>query len=115
MQHLAAGETRHGFQNPVRQNHRHCRAVEAALAGLEVQVIGVIVSAGSATFCEALAGAVVPLRRLGEVLRPLPRRRHDPMHLAIAWQRLVDVAADAESRREEHRDALRQRRSVGGD
>jgi restriction system protein len=113
VQHLAAGETRHSFQNPVRQNHRHCRAVAAALAGLDVQVVGVVVSAGSATFCAELAGAVVPLPRLSEVLRSLPKRRHDPAQLDDAWRRLVGVAADAESRREEHRDALHQRRNSG--
>jgi Nuclease-related domain len=113
VQHLAAGEIQHVFQNPVHQNHRHCRAVEAALTGLDVPVAGIIVSAGSATFCEALAGAVVPLPRLDDVLQRSSGRRHDPVHLDHAWRRLVGVAADAESRREEHGDALRQRRNHG--
>jgi hypothetical protein len=34
VQHLVAGEIRYAFQNPVHQNYRHCRAVEAALAGV---------------------------------------------------------------------------------
>lgn len=110
VQHLAAGEVRHVFQNPVHQNFRHCRAVEAASAGLDVPVAGIIVSAGSATFCAALESGVVPLLRLGEVFRPAPRRRHDPRHLDMAWQRLSRAAADGEPRREEHRDLLRQRR-----
>ena len=38
-QHLAAGETRHSFQNPVRQNHRHCRAVAAAIPGARFVVL----------------------------------------------------------------------------
>jgi hypothetical protein len=113
VQHLDAGETRHAFQNPVHQNFRHCRAVEAALAGLDVAVAGLIVSAGSATFCDALEGAVVPLPCLGEVFRSLPRRRHDPRHLENGWERLSRAVADAEPRREEHRDLLHQRWGSG--
>jgi hypothetical protein len=70
VQHLAAGERRHVFQNPIHQNHRHCRAVETALAGLNVPIAGIIVSAGSAIFCDGLRGSVVPLPRLGEVFCP---------------------------------------------
>lgn len=110
VQHLAAGEIRHGFQNPLHQNHRHCRAVEAALTGLKVPVAGIIVSAGAATFCDELQGRVVPLGRLAQVFRSAPRRRTDPGHLAVAWHRLVGATEAAESRREEHREAVRRRR-----
>jgi hypothetical protein len=113
VQHLAAGEIRHAFQNPVHQNHRHCRAVEAALAGLTVPVAGIIVSAGAATFCDELQGRVVPLARLAGVFRVAPRRRTDPGHLAVAWQRLVGATEAAESRREEHREAVRRSRDGG--
>jgi hypothetical protein len=65
VQHLDGGETRHAFQNPVHQNFRHCRAVEPALAGLDVVVAGLIVSAGSATFCDALEGRRGPIAVLG--------------------------------------------------
>ena len=40
---------------------------------------------------------------------------HDPRHLDIAWQRLIRVTADAESRREEHLDLVRERRSFGSE
>jgi Nuclease-related domain len=109
-QHLNAGETRHEFQNPVHQNRRHCRAVEAAVAGLEVPIAGLIVSAGSATFCEELRDKVVPLSRLAASFRVTPDRLHDPQQMEIAWQRLRRVVADAEPRRDEHREAMRQRR-----
>ena len=61
-QHLAGGRIRHRFQNPVRQNHRHCKAVEAAIIGLTVPVHGRIVSAGRARFCEALEVVPIPWR-----------------------------------------------------
>ncbi|WP_158744948.1 nuclease-related domain-containing protein [Acidisphaera sp. L21] len=110
VQHLAAGEVRHALQNPVHQNHRHCRAVQVVLAGLLVPIAGIIVSAGSATFCDDLKGRVVPLPRLAEVFRPTPCRSHDPRDLDVAWRRLLDATAAAEVRREEHQEAMRHRR-----
>jgi hypothetical protein len=56
---------------------------------------------------------VVPLVRLAEVFRAAPRRRTDPEHLAVAWQRLVGATEAAESRREEHREAVRRCRDGG--
>jgi restriction system protein len=111
VQHLNAGETRHQFQNPVHQNRRHCRAVGALLAGLDVPIAGIIVSAGSATFCEELRDSVILLPRLAASLRATPERLAGPWQLGIAWQRLCRVAAEAEPRREEHREAMRQRRT----
>lgn len=111
LQHLANNEVRHVFQNPARQNHRHCRAVEAALAGYDVPVVGAIVSAGSATFCAELEGMVVPIGRLGDLFRPLPPRAHDAAALESAWHQLVAAVAAAEPRREEHHEAVRRHRN----
>ena len=111
LQHLVNGEVRHAFQNPARQNHRHCRAVEAALAGYDVPVVVAIVSAGSATFCAELEGMVVPIDRLGDLFRPLPPRAHDAAALERAWHQLVAAVAAAEPRREEHHEAVRRRRN----
>jgi hypothetical protein len=110
LQHLADGETRHSFQNPLRQNHRHCRAVAGVLVGLDVPIAGYIVSAGSATFADNLKLLVVPIDRISEVFLEEPRRRTNPAQLDRAWSRLVDAASVSEAQREEHREALRQRR-----
>jgi hypothetical protein len=110
MQHLADGETRHSFQNPVRQNHRHCRAVESVLADLDVPIAGYIVSAGSATFSDTLQPFVVPIDRLSELFHNEPMRPTDPTQLDQAWSRLVDATSVGETRREEHQETLRQRR-----
>lgn len=112
VQHLVGGEIRHPFQNPVHQNHRHRQAVEAAVAGYDVPIIGYVVSAGSATFAEELLGLVVPVDQFGEMFRDNPPRPHDPQALDRAWQRLVDAVAAGEPRREEHQDLLRLRRSI---
>ncbi|MDB5398056.1 MAG: hypothetical protein JWQ55_74, partial [Rhodopila sp.] len=110
VQHLAGGEVRYSFRNPIRQNHRHCRAVEAVLAGLDVPVGGYVVSAGSATFCAELAAVVVPLGRLAAMFDAAPPRAYTPAHLEIAWDRLATAAAAAQHRREEHGEAMCRRR-----
>lgn len=112
MQHLAEGETHHLFQNPVHQNHRHCRAVRSALSGLDVPIAGYVVSAGSATFCAELASAVVPIARLPELFHTAWPLFRDAVTLGRAWQRLVVAVAAAEPRREEHREAMRRRREA---
>ncbi len=111
VQHLVGGEIRHPFQNPVHQNHRHRHAVEAAVAGYDVSIIGYVVSAGSATFAEELLGLVVPIDRLCQMFRDSPPRSHDPQMLDRAWQRLVDAVAAGEPRRQEHQDLVRLRRN----
>jgi hypothetical protein len=111
MQHLSDDETQHAFQNPAYQNHRHCRAVEAILAGLDVRVAGYVVFAGSATFCDELQGAVVPIARLPEFFRADPPRACNAVSLGRAWERLIVAAAAGEPRREEHRKAVRLRRA----
>ncbi len=112
VQHLIHDEVRHVFQNPARQNHRHYRAVEAALAGNDVPIAGAIVSAGSATFCAELEGVVVPIGRLGELFRPTPSRgTHGAAALERAWHQLVAAVAAAEPRREEHYETVRRDRN----
>ncbi len=109
VQHLASGETRHPFLNPLHQNHRHCRAVEAAIAGFDVPIAGIVVSAGNATFCDDLQGAVVPVDRLIEVLNRLSSRARDPAALEKAWLCLVSAVTTAEARRVEHGEMVRRR------
>jgi Nuclease-related domain len=111
MQHLADDETRHAFQNPAYQNHRHCRAVEAILAGLDVPIAGYVVFAGSATLCDELQGAVVPIARLPALFRTEPPRACNAVHLGRAWERLIVAGAAGEPRREEHMEAVRMRRA----
>lgn len=111
VQHLADNETRHAFQNPAYQNHRHRRAVEAILAGLDVSVAGYVVFAGSATFCDELQGAVVPIGCLPMLFRTDPPRAPNALHLERAWERLIVAAAAAEPRRAEHREVVRLRRA----
>jgi hypothetical protein len=115
MQHLAADEVRHVFQNPLHQNRRHCGAAGAVLTGLDVPIVGLIVSAASATFCEELQGSIVPLPQLAALLRAMSEGRLVRQTLNVAWQLLSRAAEEAESRREEHNDAMRRLSDVSAE
>ena len=93
-QYLAGGRVRHAFQNPLRQNYRHCKAVEAAIGATAVPVAGFVVSEGRARFCPELATAVVPVMDLGRIATS--EFHADPVtadELEMAWARLVACAA----------------------
>ena len=108
-QHLAGG-TKTAFQNPLRQNHRHCSAVREALAGFAVPVHGYVVSAGRAKLGDDLVGVVVPLDHLSQVFLPVSRGVVDPAILRRAWDLLVAAATRAEPQRAEHLAMLRTRK-----
>ncbi len=94
-QYLAGGRVRHAFQNPLRQNYRHCKAVEAAIGATAVPVAGFVVSAGRARFCPELATAVVPVMDLGRIATA--EFHADAVtadELEMAWARLVACAAE---------------------
>lgn len=110
VQHLAGGETRHALLNPLHQNHRHCRAVEATIADFDVPIAGIVVSAGSATFCDELQGVVVQVDRLGEAIHRLPSEAQGSAMLEKAWLCLLVAVTTAETRREEHGEMVRRRR-----
>jgi len=110
-QHLAGGRIRHRFQNPVRQNHRHCKAVEAAIIGLTVPVHGRIVSAGRARFCEALETVPIPVPALGRLVVDSPwMARVNTGELNAAWTRLETLARRTPRLRRLHRAEVRARR-----
>ena len=110
-QHLAGGRIRHRFQNPVRQNHRHCKAVEAAIIGLTVPVYGRIVSAGRARFCEALEAVPIPVPALGRLVVDSPwMARVNTGELNAAWTRLGTLARRTPRLRRLHRAEVRARR-----
>jgi hypothetical protein len=84
------------FQNPLRQNYRHVMAVRRVIGDSDVPVRGHVVSAGPARFEWELAGAVIPLDRIGEILGDQCGERVDGRRLDKAWKRLlaaVEVSA----------------------
>ena len=111
-QHFAGGRVRHRFQNPVRQNYRHCKAVEAAVSGLAVPVHSLIVSAGRARFCPALEPVLVPVAALSRLTDGTPWVASvDSAELAVAWVRLEELALRTPRLRPLHRAEVRARRT----
>ncbi len=94
-QHLSGGRVRHAFQSPLRQNHRHCKAVEAVIATMAVPVIGFVVSAGRARFCPELQTKVVPVADLGRITTgDFQAQAVSADALETAWARLVACAVE---------------------
>ena len=108
-QYLAGGTTRSDFQNPVRQNYRHCSAASEIIGDASVHVRGYVVSAGKAKFSDGLIGTVVPVDSLSDVFLPSDGPRVDQNALRQAWERLTVAAQAGESRREEHLSSVRAR------
>lgn len=111
-QHLAQGATRTNFQNPVRQNHRHCSATSEIVGNPNVLARGYVVSAGKARFSDGLAGIVVPLDTLSDVFLPSDGPCADQDALRQAWERLSIAARAGEARRAEHLAGVRARRGT---
>jgi hypothetical protein len=77
-----------------------------------VLVRGFVVSAGKARFDDALAGVVVELDGLPDILLPNDGSRADQTALRLAWERLIVAAQAGEARRAEHLASVRSKRGM---
>jgi hypothetical protein len=111
-QYLAQGATRTNFQNPLRQNYRHCSATVEIVGDPSVLVRGYVVSAGKARFGDTLAGIVVDVDNLADIFIPDDSRRADGNALRLAWERLTVAAQAGEARRAEHLAGVRAKRGL---
>jgi hypothetical protein len=111
-QYLPRGATRTNFHNPLRQNYRHCAATSEIVRDPNVLVRGFVVSAGKARFDDALAGVVVELDGLPDILLPNDGSRADQTALRLAWERLIVAAQAGEARRAEHLASVRSKRGM---
>ena len=105
--------TERTFLNPLIQNEAHMAAVREVIRDGAVCLRGLVVSAGKARFAGPIAGFVVPLRDLAEVLRgsvSLPLLGQDAID--AAWRTLAAEAAMSGQRRERHVDYVRRRRAT---
>lgn len=98
-QRFPGGKGAFRFLNPLRQNERHCHAVRAVLHGLPVEVAGILIAAGTASYTAALTPAITAIRDLRHVL--FSRK---PVGDAIneAWGRLTNAASIGETYRDQH-------------
>lgn len=104
------GRRRFPVRNPVRQNFRHVKAVQALVEGLGVPVHGLVVAAGDASFADALTPAVVPVAALGRALGELGRRGPQPVRIEEAWGRLLEARQASKELRAAHRAGIEGRR-----
>jgi hypothetical protein len=111
-QYLAQDTTRTNFQNPLRQNYRHCAATVEIVGDPTVLVRGYVVSAGKARFSDTLAGFVVDLDNLADILVPDDSQRADRNALRLAWERLTAAAQAGEARRAKHLADVRAKRGL---
>lgn len=110
----ASGQVRN-FLNPLLQNEAHMGAVRAVISDPAVSLRGLVVSAGHARFAGPIAGCVVPLHQMANVLRestaiPL----YGQTHIDRAWAMLASEAARSDSRRAPHVAYVRSRKRALG-
>ena len=100
------GRRRHSFQNPLRQNYAHVRALEALVPDIPIE--GQVVFAGSARFPEGLPEGVCRPSELADELRPL-RQGEVSAALSRAWEKVLEASRTDPAARREHLRGLQAR------
>ena len=100
------GRRRHRFQNPLRQNFAHVRAIEALLPDIPVE--GRVVFAGQARFANGMPEGVCHAADLADELRSLRQGQPSPV-LRDAWARVLAAARTDRAARREHLRGLQAR------
>lgn len=113
-QHLKDGAVRTAFLNPLRQNFRHVRAVERLVQsiGSAIAIQGHVVSAGRADYAPQIRDSVVMLPAMADLFPREPASPAETGELRRVWAFLAEVAARHESRRDEHRSGLAERKAT---
>ena len=106
-QRFPDSEERFTLPNPLRQNYRHRRAVEDLISDHAVLVRAHVVTAGSAEFEGELAGTMVPVTTLAQLLTGAPPVSQ--RWLDAAWLKLQAAAERSPQLREAHRQEITRR------
>jgi hypothetical protein len=105
------GRRRYAFQNPLRQNHGHIKAVQALIPHLPVE--GHVVFVGGARFPKGRPPGVDDLAALERALTGLGRQTI-PLALQLAWNDLIAQARRDRQARREHLASVKARRHRAG-
>ena len=89
-QSLAGGRVKIKFQNPLRQNHCHLKAVETVV-GTAADVVGIVVFVGAAEFPKGVPDGVVVGDGLTTFMKALQAK--NGAETAKAWERLKMTVA----------------------
>ena len=100
------GRRRHSFQNPLRQNYAHARALEALAPDIPIE--GRVVFAGTAQFPKGMPEGVCHVSELASELASL---RHGEVSAPLreAWGRVLAAARTDRAARKEHLRGLQAR------
>lgn len=110
----ARGQVR-TFLNPLLQNEAHMGAVRAVVDDPAVSLRGLVVSAGHARFAGPIAGCVVPLHQVANVLREsIAIPLYGQARIDAAWAVLASEAERRDSRPASHVVYVRSRRRALG-
>ena len=90
---------RHGFQNPLRQNYAHVRALEALAP--QAPVIGHVVLAGNARIPKGMPEGVCHASDLARALAPFRQGEVSPS-LRGAWDRVLEASRTDGATRKAH-------------
>ena len=104
------GRSSYAFQNPLRQNYGHVKAVEAALAarGRRAPVLPLVVFAGGARFPDGMPAGCCPLSGLGAALKRLEAESGGDVSDAD-WAAILAARSTRAADRTAHLKALRAR------
>lgn len=103
------------FLNPLLQNEAHLGAVRAVIDDPAVSLRGLVVSAGHARLAGPIAGCMVPLHEMANVLREsIAIPLYGQARIDAAWAVLASEAARRDSRRKPHIAYARSRRRAAG-
>ncbi len=105
------GRRRYGFQNPLRQNHGHIKAVQALIPHLRVE--GRVVFVGGARFPKGRPPGVYDLASLERELAGL-RHQTIPRPLELGWSDLLAQVRQDRKARHEHLASVKARRHGAG-
>jgi hypothetical protein len=100
------GRARNSFQNPLRQNFAHRKAIEALEPGAKVHAL--VVFAGTAHFPKGIPEGVCTLAGLEQTIAPLDTGEI-PQRLRTTWDRLLQAAPTDAGARRAHLNGLRSR------
>ncbi len=101
------GRSRHRFQNPLRQNHKHILALNHQLS---ISVASLVVFVGNARFPDGPPGGVVTLHQAGHTLAGFGRPDSGQCEGPV-WQKLLALTRAGRGLGAAHRAGLRRRRA----
>lgn len=110
---FAGGNVKHRFQNPIRQNFGHEKAVQAVV-GPDVDVLGLVVFTGGAKFPKGVPDGVIDVDDLRSRLKSLIPDHPASAMTAMAWTTLETAISGSDRKQDKaaHRRTIAARKAA---